>query len=69
MSLDNWFRWPTNSSDPALNAAIAVLLAMTALMVLAGFVAFAVIIAIPAGILFAAAHPEAPGPVRVVVMR
>lgn len=37
MSDGNWLRWPTNSSDPALNAAIAVLLALVAIaLVVAG---------------------------------
>ncbi len=32
MSVEDWLRWPTKSTDPAANAAIAVLLALTAIV-------------------------------------
>ena len=32
MSIEDWLRWPTKSSDPAANAAIAVILAMAAIV-------------------------------------
>jgi hypothetical protein len=33
MKIEDWLRWPTNSSDPALNAAVAVMLVMAAIVV------------------------------------
>lgn len=39
MNVDDWFQWPTRSSDPAANAAIAVLLiAAVAMLFIAGIV-------------------------------
>ena len=32
MKIEDWLRWPTNSSDPALNAAVAVMLVMAAIV-------------------------------------
>jgi hypothetical protein len=34
MKIEDWLRWPTNSSDPALNAAIAVFLVMAAIILI-----------------------------------
>src|ERR1051326_3481907 len=46
MKIEDWLRWPTNSSDPALNAAIAVFLVMAAaiLIVVGGMFLFPIIL-------------------------
>src|SRR5713226_125313 len=54
MNFDEWLRWPTKSTDPAANAAIAVLLAIVAiaLVVIGGLflIPVVLIIAIAKGI-------------------
>jgi hypothetical protein len=34
MNIDNWLQWPTKSTDPSLNAAIAVFLALIIIIAL-----------------------------------
>jgi hypothetical protein len=50
MKDNDWLRWPTSSTDPALNAAIAVLLAVVIVMAVAVGAIFLVPIAIALGI-------------------
>lgn len=48
MNIDDWFQWPTRASDPAANAAIAVLIIMAvAILFIAG-----IVIALPLAIAF-----------------
>ena len=35
MKIEDWFEWPTRSTDPAANAAIALLLVITAITLFA----------------------------------
>jgi len=50
MKIEDWLRWPTNSSDPALNAAIAVLLAVVVITVIAAGAAFLIPVLIVIGL-------------------